>query len=321
MKTLIIQKEKADLKKRIVKVLKKYWLFYMFIIPAIVYYIIFCYFPMYLGVVVAMKDYSPIRGRGFAGIFNAEWVGFYHFKRLFSQPKFWEILKNTLEISLLRLVVGFPFPIVFAILLNEIKAIKFKKVVQTVSYLPHFISIVVVVGMLKVLLEPGNGALTILFNNLGMTAKTSHLSDVRYYRGILVGMGVWQGFGWGSILYLATITNVDPELYDAASIDGAGRFQRCIHITLPSLIPLIAISLINSVGSILNAGMQDILLTYSELTYSVADVIDTYVYRMGLEQMEQSYSTAVGLFKGVVGLILIIGANKIANKCGDYGIW
>lgn len=306
---------------RFAKSIQKYWLFYLFAIPGIAYFLVFCYFPMGLGVLVSLKNYNPFLGKGLAGIFKADWAGVYHYKRLFELPDFYRVLKNTLVISLAKLVICFPFPIIFALLLNEVRAVKFKRVIQTISYLPHFISIVVIAGMFRILLEPESGALTWLLNTLGFHSETSYLSNTKFYVPLLVGMNVWMKFGWDSIVYLSAITAVDTGLYEAAAIDGAGRFKQCLHVTLPAIMPTVVVMLILNVGHILDAGFQDILLTYSELTYSVADVIDTYVYRLGITGTSYGLSAAMGLFKSVIGMLLVVGTNKLANKFGDNGIW
>lgn len=315
------QLKKVSLGERFIRSFKKYWLFYAFAIPGLVYFLIFNYFPMFLGVLVSLKNYSPFAGKGLAGIFGAEWAGLYHYKRLFELPDFYRVLKNTLTISLSKLIVCFPLPIIFALLLNEVQAVKFKRVVQTISYLPHFISIVVIAGMFRMLLEPESGALTWLLNTLGFETSTSYLSNTKYYTPLLVGMNAWMKFGWDSIVYISAITAVDTALYEAAAIDGAGRFRQCIHVTLPAIMPTIVVMLILNVGHILDAGFQDILLTYSELTYSVADVIDTYVYRLGITGTSYGLSAAMGLFKSVIGTILVVGTNKIANRLGENGLW
>lgn len=311
----------VSLGERVIRSLKKYWLFYLFAIPGLLYFLIFNYFPMFLGILVSLKNYSPFGGKGLAGIFGADWAGLYHYQRLFQLPDFYRVLKNTLVISLSKLVVCFPLPIIFALLLNEVRAVKFKRVIQTISYLPHFISIVVIAGMFRMLLEPETGALTWLLDSLGFKSDTSYLSNTKFYTPLLVGMNAWMKFGWDSIVYLSAITSVDTALYEAAAIDGAGRFKQCIHVTLPAIMPTIVVMLILNVGHILDAGFQDILLTYSELTYSVADVIDTYVYRLGITGTSYGLSAAMGLFKSVIGTILVVGTNKIANKLGENGLW
>lgn len=313
--------EKPSLGTRFVRSIKKNWLFYLFAIPGIIYFLVFSYFPIFLGVVISFKNYNPFLGKGIAGILKCDWAGWANYKRLFEMPDFYKVLGNTIRISLSKLLVCFPFPIIFALLLNEVRAVKFKRTIQTITYLPHFISVVVIAGMFRMLLEPESGALTWLLNTLGFESRTSYLSNTKFYTPLLVGMNVWMKFGWDSIIYLSAITAVDTGLYEAAAIDGAGRFKQCIHVTLPTILPTVIVMLILNVGHILDAGFQDIMLTYSELTYSVADVIDTYVYRMCITGSSYGLSAAMGLFKSVVGMILVLGTNKIANKFGDNGLW
>ncbi|MBO5068899.1 MAG: sugar ABC transporter permease [Roseburia sp.] len=322
MKTVTIDHPgKKGLGQRFLKSVRKYGLFYLFAAPGLIYFLVFNYFPMFLGVLISLKNYTPFGGKGLAAIFDAEWAGIYHYKRLLQLPDFYRVLKNTIGISLMKLVVCFPLPIIFALLLNEVRHVKFKKTVQTISYLPHFISVVVIAGLLKTLLDPEGGVLTNVMNSLGFYSETSFLSDTRFYRPLLVLMNAWMKFGWDSIVYLSAITGVDVQLYEAAAIDGAGRFKKCIHVTLPAILPTIIVMLVLNVGHILDAGFQDILLTYSELTYSVADVIDTYVYRLGINGTSYGLSAAMGLFKSVVGLLLVVGTNKLANKFGENGLW
>lgn len=306
---------------KIARAIKKYGLFYLFALPGIVFFLVFHYFPIFLGIVVSVTNYNPFLGKGIEGILKADWAGLAHFKRLFEMPDFYRLLGNTLRISLSKLIVCFPFPIIFALLLNEVKAIRFKKTIQTITYLPHFISVVVIAGLFRTLLEPDSGALTLLLNSLGFESSSSYLSNSKFYTPLLVGMNVWMKFGWDSIIYLSAITAVDTGLYEAAAIDGAGKLRQCIHVTIPAIVPTIVVMFILNVGHILDAGFQDILLTYSELTYSVADVIDTYLYRLCISGSSYGLSAAMGLFKSVVGVVLVVGANKLSNKLTDSGLW
>lgn len=288
-------------------------LFILFI-PVLLYYIVFCYIPMG-GIVIAFKDYKLMKG-----IWGSPWVGLDNFKELFTTPSFYEILGNTLWISILRLLAGFPAPIILAILLNEIRNAKYKKVVQTISYLPHFLSWVILAGVFMQLLSPSTGVVNALLGKLGIS-PIYFLGDPQWFVFTVIVTGIWQGIGWGTIIYLAAISGIDPQLYEAAMLDGAGRFSRILYITLPCLAPTITITLILNTGNILNAGFDQIMNMYNEAVYEVGDIIDTYVYRRGLEGMQYSYSTAVNLFKNVIGLGFVLLTNKIAQKLGDSSLW
>lgn len=292
---------------------KKYSALTIMMLPVIAYYLIFCYGPMY-GAIIAFKNFSFMKG-----IIGSPWVGFAHFRRMFASKSFFEVFRNTLLISIYKLIAGFPAPIVFAILLNELISQKFKKVVQTVSYLPHFLSWVILGGMFMQLLSL-SGPINIVLKKMGM--KTIFfLGDKRYFRSVLVVTSLWKGIGWGSIIYLAALTGIDPQLYEAARIDGAGKFRQIMNITLPSLIPVITIMFIFNVGAIVNDDFDQIFNLYNEAVYSVGDVISTYNYRMGMINNEYDYSTAVGLFKNVISVILIFITNLVSKRYSDYGIW
>lgn len=306
--------------QRLLGALMKHKWLYLFALPGLVYFLVFKYFPIFLGILISFKDYSPFAGKGLKAIFEAPSAGFYHYQRMFSQPDFYRVLGNTLRISLKKLIILFPAPILFALLLNEVKCVKFKKVVQTISYMPHFISIVVIAGLVKILLDSQNGSLYALLQSIGVTSNVPFLADPDCFDTILVSMNLWASFGWNSIVYLSALTSIDQGLYEAAEIDGAGKLAQAFHVTIPGIAPTIVVMLILQVGHLLDAGYQDILLLYSELTYSVADVIDTYVYRLGIMEASYGLTSAVGLFKSVIGAILVIGVNKLAQKT-DNSLW
>ncbi|MGG4340735.1 ABC transporter permease [Paenibacillus lautus] len=290
------------------------------VIPAIIMIIIFSYFPMW-GVLTAFQDYSP--AKGFLG---SEWVGFKHFRMFFNAPEFWQIMRNTIVISLLKLFIAFPAPIILALMLNEVKNAFFKRFVQTVSYLPHFISWVIVSGFVISLLSVDNGSVNILLQKLNLIDEPVHwLSIPEYFWGILISSGIWKDIGFGAIVYLAAIAGVDPSMYEAASIDGAGRMRKLVSITLPSIAPVIIIFLILQVGQILNAGFEEILLLTNQgqnvVLRPVSETIDTYVYRVGIENYRFSYATAAGLFKSAISVGLLVIANWIARKLGDSSLW
>jgi putative aldouronate transport system permease protein len=291
--------------------------YYLLIIPGMLYFVIFDYIPMF-GVIIAFKDISPFEGVG--AVLTGEWVGFKHFVKFWNSYYFWNVMRNTLLISGYKLLFGFPASILLALLLNELKNAMFKRIVQTISYLPHFISTVVVAGLVMMVLSTDSGMINAALVALG--GEPIHfLGAPEYFRSILVISHVWQSIGWGSILYLAAMTGIDPGLYEAAKMDGASRFRQMWHITLPGITHIIVIMLIFSIGGLLNAGFEKVLLLYSPSVYEVADIIDTYVYREGLTSLQYSFATAVGLFKNILAMILILGANYIAKKLNQTGIW
>ncbi len=294
---------------------KKYRYFFILLLPALIHKLIFDYAPMY-GVIIAFKQFR-IR----EGIFGSAWVGFDHFKNMFTGTyDFFNVLSNTIEISLLKLIFVFPASIIVALLLNEIGNSTFKKVTQTISYLPHFLSWVMIAGLLRMFLSPSTGLVNGVIKLLG-GAPIYFLANSRWFRSVLIVSDIWQSAGWGSIIYLAAITNIDVEMYQAAIIDGANKFKQAVYITIPSIVPIMTIMLILSVGNILDAGFGQIFNLFSPVVYDVADILDTYVYRVGMVEMNYSFSAAVGLFKNVVGLILVIITNQLAKTFGEYGIW
>ncbi|RAV20893.1 sugar ABC transporter permease [Paenibacillus contaminans] len=297
--------------------LKKNKLFYWLLLPGTIYFLIFHYIPLY-GVVIAFKDVTPFDG--FEGIFTSEWVGLKHFENFVNSYYFWNIMRNTVLISLYRLLFGFPAPIILALLINEVRIEAFKRIVQTISYLPHFLSMVIVAGLVTTLLTTDGGIVNVFLQKLGFDS-IFFLGDKSYFRSVLVVSGIWKEVGWGTIIYLAAIAGIDPQLYEAAVVDGAGRFKQMWHITLPGIMFIVVIMFIFAVGGLLNAGFEQILLLYSPTVYDVGDIIDTFVYRRGLLEMQYSFAAAVGLFKSVIALVLIIGTNYIAKKLGHDGIW
>ena len=304
---------KGSLGKRI----RKYRPVYMIMIPGLIFYLLFSYLPM-AGSIIAFKDVSP--WSGWQGIFTADWVGFKWFEKLFASRFFTQLLGNTLAISGLKLLFGFPLPILLALLLNEMRVARFKRVVQTVSYLPHFISMVVLCGITRTLFS-SSGIVNQIQMKLTGGEAINYLGSVAYFRPVLVLMSVWSSVGWNSIIYLASITSIDPQLYEAAMVDGAGKWRQVWNITLPSIFPTITIMLIMNVGSLMNAGFEQVLLLYSPSVYSVGDIIDTYVYREGLINLNYSYTAAVGMFKSVVAAVLMLGTNLAAKAMGQEGIW
>jgi ABC-type polysaccharide transport system, permease component len=296
---------------------KKNRLYYLLIIPGLLFFIIFKYVPMY-GIVIAFKDVMPFDG--VKEMLSAPWVGFKHFLTFISSYYFPQLMRNTLVISLLKIIFGFPAPIIFALLLNEVKNLMLKRTIQTISYMPHFISLVVLAGLTVTLLTTDGGIINQIITQLG-GEPIFFLGDNRYFKGVIVATSVWKEMGWNAIIYLAAIVGVDPQQYEAAIMDGAGKLKQIWYITLPSISDIVVIMFIFAIGGILDAGFEQIFLLYSQPVYETGDIIDTYVYRRGLEQMDYSYATAIGFFKSVIAFILIFAANLIAKKFDKEGIW
>jgi putative aldouronate transport system permease protein len=273
--------------------------------------------PMF-GIIIAFKDVSPFGG--LEGILFEPFVGFKHFTNFFNSYFFWNIMGNTVVISGLKLLMGFPTPIILALLINEVRHTLFKRTTQTISYLPHFLSMVIIAGLVYTVFSVQGGLVNHVVRLFGGEPQY-FLGNPKYFRSILVGAEVWQTVGWGSILYLAGMANLNPELYEAAMIDGANKWQQVWAITLPGISHVIVILFIFRIGGLLDAGFEQILLLYSPAVYGVADIIDTYVYRSGLLSLKYSFATAVGLFKSVLALILLLTANKMAHWLGHMGIW
>jgi putative aldouronate transport system permease protein len=289
------------------------WL-YLLLIPGIIYFVLFRYWPMF-GAVIAFKDYVP-----FLGIADSPWVGFRHFEDFFASPDFPRLLANTLILALLSLLIAFPLTIIVALLLNEMRLMVLKRTVQTLIYIPHFLSWTVVASLTYLLFALDIGPLFQLINGM-LGTDVNFLADPAWFRPIIVLQDIWKNTGWGTIIFLAALAGVDQAQYEAAIIDGAGRFQRVWHITLPSIMPTVVVMLVLQMGQVLNTGFEQIYLMTNSLNRSVADVFDTYVYFMGITQGSYSYSTAVGLFKAVVGVVLIFGANWLARRFNQTGIF
>lgn len=293
---------------------KKEWKLYTFLILPILYYVIFKYVPV-IGNIIAFRRY-----KGGPNILGQDWVGFRYFEQFLKDPNFWRAFWNTLRLSLGYLAVRFPATLIFALLINEVRKKWWKKVVQTVSYLPHFISLVVVCGMVKEILS-STGPINSLMATLGFE-KIAFMSEPAWFDFVYIASGVWQALGWGTILYLTAMTGINTELYEAASIDGAGRFKQAIHVTIPGILPTIMTLLIMDIGNIITASnMQKILLLYNPMTQSRADIIDTLVYRMGIAGGNFSYAAAVGLFSAVIGLVLVTTANSLSKKFTETSLW
>lgn len=286
----------------------------MMVLP-LVYFIVFKYVPMF-GNILAFRRYRPGRGA-----YGEGWVGLRYFKLFMDDPAFWRAFRNTLVISISNLIINFPIPIIFAILLNEVRHVRFKKLVQTVSYMPRFISTVVVVAILNEMLSPSSGLVNLFLNNVFGMDPIYFMNDPRYFRALYVLSDTWQFTGWTAIIYLAAITGINYDLFEAAQIDGANRLQQIRHITIPSIMPTIMVMLILNVGRALSLGFEKVLLMYTPSNSEVSDIIDTLVYRTGLANQNYSYATAIGLFSGIIGVILVSGSNKISQKITGGGIY
>lgn len=306
--------ERKSEKKKIVRKIRKNWDLYLLIIPIIAYFIIFKYIPMY-GLQIAFKDFIAVDG-----IFNSPWVGLEHFERFFQSFYFERLLSNTLLIGLYELAVGFPIPIILALMINEVKNKYFKSFIQTITYAPHFLSVVVVVGILYLYLSPQTGIINQLIVILG-GEPIYFMAEPAWFKTIFVFSGVWQNMGWSSIIYLAALSAIDPQLQEAAKIDGASRLQRIWHINLPSIKPTIIIMLILQCGSILGVGFEKVFLMQNSLNMSASDVISTHIYRTGILGADYSYSTAIGLFESFVNLIILLLVNYTARKVNKVSLW
>ncbi len=304
---------KADLKRK----LRTDWVrnrsLYPLVLPVLAFYILFCYKPMY-GAIIAFQDYTPR-----LGVSGSDWVGFENFERFFSDIYFSRLVRNTLVLSAYEILFGFPAPIILALLINEVRNKVFKNTVQTITYLPHFISLIVVCGMIT-----DFSLSTGLFNDIIALLggkRSPLLQNPDLYRSIYIISGIWQQVGWGSIIYLSALSGVDSQLYEAAQIDGAGKWKQLVHVTLPGIAPTIIIMLILRIGRMMNMGYEKTILLYNSATYETADIISSYIYRIGLGNLDWSYSTAIGMFNSVINLLLILFANTVSRKFSETSLW
>lgn len=304
---------KKSFRVRVVQDFQRHKFKYLIVIPVLVYLFLFCYKPMY-GVVIAFLDFRPSRGMA-----ESPWVGLENFVRFFHDPWFGRLLKNTFTISFLMIIFSFPCAILLALLLNEVKVSWFKRMVQTITYMPHFIALVVVCSLATSYCH-SNGLINDVIVFFG-GERSNLLTKPSYFYPIYVISGIWQNVGWGSIIYLAALAGIDQEQYEAARIDGAGRLQQMLHITFPGLVPTISMLLVLDLGKVLSVGYEKILLLYQPLTYEVADVISTYVYRKGMVEADYSFSTAVNLFNSIINIIFLLVSNRISKKMGQSGLF
>jgi hypothetical protein len=302
-------------KKSLKSKLLHYWPLYVMLLPAIIYYILICYVPM-AGNVLAFKEYSFKKG-----IWGSDFVGLRYFESFFKSYDALRLIKNTLTVGFIKCILEFPFAIILALLLNELKNLKFKKASQTITYLPHFLSSVIIVTMIQRLLAPNNGVINQIIAGLGGDGSTFFLMDAKYFLGILFSMDLWRNIGWDSIIYLAAISSVDTSLYEAAQMDGCGKLKRMWHITLPGIRGTIGLLFIMGVGGLLSSGFEQIYLLRTPGNMQLADTLDTYVVRVGLQGGQFGYATAIGLIQGLVGLVLVIGTNKICKKLTEVSLW
>lgn len=295
--------------------MRKNWQVYVLALPAVVAIILFRYAPMY-GLQIAFKNFKPIRG-----IWGSEWVGLKYFQQFVNSYQFWKLLKNTMTLSLYSIVANFPAPILLALMLNQLRSEKYKKLVQTVTYMPHFISMVVLVGMINVLLSSSSGLYGNLMRLFGVSNPPNLFANKNLFSTLYVFSGVWQNTGWDSIIYLAALTAVSPELHEAAAVDGAGKFKRILHIDIPALLPTATILLILRMGSILGVGFEKVYLMQNDLNEPVSEIISTYVYKIGLQSAQYSYSAAISFFNTIINFVMLLMVNTFARKLGDTSLW
>lgn len=288
---------------------------YILLLPAIIILIVFIYVPIY-GVTIAFQDFSP-----YIGYLGSSWVGFKHFKYFLSDSTFWQVMRNTIYLNFLNLIWGFPAPIIFALLLNEITRTKLKKTVQTISYLPYFISWVVAASIITSVLSPTTGILNKMLVSLFNIEPIYFLAKKEYFRSIIVMADIWKGIGMGAVYYISAITQIDQELYEASKIDGAGKWRQTWHITLPGISGIVTVLFILRIGSMITIGFENIFLLYNPVVYSVADVISTYTYRLGIEGAQFSLTSAIGLTQSIINFILVFSANKTARRLAGWSLW
>ena len=307
------EKQTMQNRRNLKKDFKRDWMLLSMLLPAFIVVVLFCYVPM-SGLIISFKNYSAMRG-----IFGSPWVGMKHFNSFFSSMFFDRLMRNTVLLSVYTLLIGFPFPILFALLLNEVKQPRLRKVIQTISYMPHFLSLVVVVAIIRIFFQPV-GIINRVLESMGFAA-VPFTSDPAWFRTLYVGSEIWQNMGWNAIIFIAAITAIDPNLYEAAEIDGAVRYQQILHITLTCIVPTIVVVFVMNCGWIMSIGYEKIILMYSPETYETADVISTYVYRQGILGAKFSYATAIGLFNSVVNMLILLTANYTSQKATGVSLF
>ena len=300
--------------RRVLRIIKQNWILYLFVTPSMLYLILFNYIPLY-GIQLAFKNFSAAMG-----IWGSPWVGLSHFERFFESYQFWDLIRNTLVLSVYSLCMNFPIPIILAILLNYSVSQRFKKFAQAVTYAPYFISVVVLVGMIQVFFAT-DGPINQVLRLLGTQEPVLFMGKAEYFKHIFVWSGVWKQAGWGSIIYIASLAGVNPELHEAAIVDGANKMQRVLHIDLPGILPTAVIMLIMSVGNIMSLGFEKAYLLQNDINIGVSEIIPTYVYKVGLQSAQYSYSTAIGLFNNCINFILLVSVNRIAGRLSGSSLW
>ncbi|MBM3128302.1 MAG: sugar ABC transporter permease [Chloroflexi bacterium] len=313
VRSSVAAQSQLNFRQRLVKDFVRNRYIYLMLVPVVAYYVVFHYGPMY-GALMAFQDFNVTKG-----IWGSPWIGFENFTTFFNSVYFTRLIRNTLAINIIELFFAFPAPIILALLLNEITSPAFKRTVQTITYLPHFVSLVVVIGMMVDFLAR-DGLVNNLIGAVGV-APIPFLQRADWYWWLFVGSGIWQGIGWGSIVYLAAITNIDPTLYEAATVDGANRWHQLRHITIPSIMPTIIIFLILRIGSMMSVGYEKTILMYNSMTYETADVINSYVYRKGVLNADYGFSAAVGLFNSVINFGLLLIANRLSKRVSEMGLF
>lgn len=303
----------SDFSRALKRVIIRYDLYFMLLLP-MAFYVIFQYLPMY-GLQIAFKDFNPAKG-----IMGSAWVGLEHFDRFFSSYYFNRLIWNTISISVLSLVVAFPIPIMLALLINEMQNERYKKLLQNVTYMPHFISVVVIVGMLHLYLNPNGGLVNVILNALGFDTVI-FMERAEWFKPIFIGSNIWQNMGWQSIIYIAALSGVNPQMYEAAKIDGATRMQRILHVSLPGILPVIVILLILDIGHFMNVGFEKILLMQNSLNMESSDVIATFIYRNGILNADYSYSAAIGFFNSIINFVLLVLINSYARRKAETSLW
>lgn len=306
---------KAVRRNSLLKNCKKDYELILLSIPMVVFFAVFCYWPMY-GLIIAFKNFSPTKG-----ILGSSWVGLKYFNQVFASPYLFRLMRNTFLLGAYGIIFGFPIPIIFALMLNEVRNKGYKRVVQTISYLPYFISTVIICGLMYNFFSPNSGVVNTIYTRLTGEPAINFMGEPRWFRTLYIGSGIWQGMGWDSIIYLAALSGIDMDLYDSAKVDGANRLQCIYHITLPGISNTMMIMLILRVGSIMSVGFEKIILMYSPSTYEVADVVSTYTYRLGILDSKYSYGTAFGLINSVINVVFLCLSNTLSRKFSETSLW
>ncbi len=296
--------------------LRKYWQLYLLLIPVVAYYVLFKYSPM-VGAQIAFRNFKFSKG-----IWGSKWIGLEHFERFFSSSQSWTLISNTLTLSVMSLLICFPLPIMLALIVNELKCARTKKLLQTITYAPHFVSTIVVVGMLMSMCSPSTGIINTLIVRLGLAEEGLYLmGSARYFRPMYIISAVWKDTGWNAIIFISALSAIDPTMYEAARVDGASRFKQLLHVTLPGILPTIIIMLILESGKVMSIGFEKVYAMQTDLNVSVSEVISTYTYKIGLERFEYDYATAIGLFNSVINFLMLLIVNGVSRRVSETSLW